>query len=54
MNNVNRIDSGSSNRISVGIAKFIMKIFASYPISPEVEISDLQEIFDHPIFSQCD
>jgi 2-polyprenyl-3-methyl-5-hydroxy-6-metoxy-1,4-benzoquinol methylase len=50
MNEINSIDSSYSNRISVRIAKFMMKIFASYPTSPEVEMSDLQEIFNHPVF----
>ena len=35
---------------TVEIAKFLMKQFESFPISPEVEVGELQEVFHHPIF----
>lgn len=47
-----KVDSGrdTNNTISTRIAKFIMKKFAISPISPEIEVSELQEVFNHPVF----
>lgn len=35
---------------SVMIAKFLMKMLKSFPVSPEIDIDDINEVFRHPIF----
>lgn len=34
----------------IKLAKFLMKRFEIFPVSPEIEITTLQEIFNHPVF----
>lgn len=41
---------GAQNMITVEIAKFLMKRFESSPISPEIKITQLEEVFNHSIF----
>jgi ubiquinone/menaquinone biosynthesis C-methylase UbiE len=39
-----------SSSIAVQLAKVIMKKFETFPVSPEVEVGELQEVFDHSVF----
>lgn len=35
---------------SVGLAKTLMKRFETFPVSPQVRVGKLEEVFNHPIF----
>ncbi|MDB9374858.1 class I SAM-dependent methyltransferase [Nodularia sphaerocarpa] len=39
-----------SSSIAVQLAKLIMKKFETFPVSPEIEVGELQEVFNHAVF----
>jgi ubiquinone/menaquinone biosynthesis C-methylase UbiE len=48
-NNFNLGQNQNSN-LAVRLAKSVMHRFETFPVSPEVKVGELQEVFNHPIF----
>ena len=48
----NKIRNISQFRINIQIVKFLMKLFETFPISPEKAVGDLSEVFRHSTFRE--